>query len=82
MEKQWRPQGQNHYGHGNNRGAPPRQNIQNEGKKSIIIHMVGGMFKVNVRRMVRITVVTNVEVVIPGRNVGNQIVVAMDRIKE
>ena len=28
-----RPQGQNRYGHGNNRGAPPRQNIQNVSKK-------------------------------------------------
>ena len=28
-----RPQRQNQYGQGNNRGAPPRQNILNEGKK-------------------------------------------------
>ena len=33
QQQNQRPQGQNQYGQGNNRGAPPRQNIQNEGKK-------------------------------------------------
>ena len=33
QQQNQRPQGQNQYGQGNNRGAPPRQNIQNDGKK-------------------------------------------------
>ena len=47
-------------------------------RKSTIIHVVGGMLKVNVGRMVRITVVTTVEVVTPRRNVGNRIMVEME----
>ena len=46
-------------------------------RKSMIIHVVGGMLKVNVGRMVRITVVTIVEGVTPRRSVDNRIVVAM-----
>ena len=46
-------------------------------KKSIIIHVVRGMLKVNAGRMVRILVVTTAEVGTPRRNVGNRIVVAM-----
>ena len=33
QQQNQRPQGQNQYGQGNNRGAPSRQNIHNEGKK-------------------------------------------------
>ena len=46
-------------------------------RKIFIIHMVGGMLRVNVGRMVRIAVVTTVEVVTPRRNVGNRIAVVM-----
>ena len=45
-------------------------------RKSIIMHVVGGMLKVNVGRMVRMLVVTIAEVVTPRRNVSNRIVVA------
>ena len=47
-------------------------------RNNIIMHVVGGMLKVNVGRMVRITVVTTVEVVTPRRNVGSRIVVVME----
>ena len=50
-------------------------------KRSIIIHVVGGTLKVSVGRMARIMVVTTVEVVIPQRNVGNRIAVAMGQIQ-
>ena len=47
-------------------------------RRSIIMHVVGGMLKANVGRMVRILGVTTAEVVTPRRNVGNRIVVAME----
>ena len=43
-------------------------------RKSIIMHVVGGMLKVNVGWMVKILVVTTAEVVMPRRNVGSRIV--------
>ena len=45
-------------------------------RRSIIMHVEGGMVKVNVGRMVRVLVVTTAEVGTPRRNVDNQIVVA------
>ena len=45
-------------------------------RKNIIMHVVGGMLKINVGWMVRILVVTTVEVITLQRNVGNRIVVA------
>ena len=51
-------------------------------RKSFNNHVVGGMLKVNVSRMVRIMVVTTAEVVISRRNVGNRISMVMRRTKE
>ena len=51
-------------------------------RKNFIIRVVGGMLRVNVGRMVKITVVTIVEVVTPRRNVGNRITVVIGRTKE
>ena len=45
-------------------------------RRSIIMHVGGGMLKVNVGRMVRMLVVTTMEVGMPRRSVGNRIVVA------
>ena len=48
-------------------------------RRRIIIHVVGGMLKVSVGRMVIFMVVTTAETVIPRRNVGNQIVAVICR---
>ena len=46
-------------------------------RRTFTIHVVGGMLRVNVGRMVKITVATTVEVVTPRWNVGNRIAVVM-----
>ena len=78
QQQNQRPQRQNQYGQGNNRGAPPRQNIQNEGKKEYHHDARDGMFRVNVGRKVRMWVVTIAEVGMPRRSEGNRIVVATE----
>ena len=47
-------------------------------RRSIIMHVGGGMLKVNVGRMVIMLVVTTAEVGMPRRSVDNRIVVATE----